>query len=72
MLKPGFNISFQLTEKQGAALVTKYPTYREDIQREQVFEEYTKCHYDSWVAFVRDSEPDTVTTSLPSWSQEST
>ena len=55
MLGPGFNISFQLTEKQGAALVTKYPTYREDIQREQIFEEYTKRHYDSWVAFVREA-----------------
>ena len=52
MLEPGFNISFQLTEKQGAALVTKYPTYREDIRREQVFEEYTKRHYDSWVEFI--------------------
>ena len=54
MLEPGFNISFQLTEKQGAALVTKYPTYREDIQREQIFEEYTKRHYDSWVTFARE------------------
>ena len=55
MLEPGFNISFQLTEKQGAALVTKYPTYREDIQREQVFEEYTKRHYDSWMEFIRET-----------------
>ena len=53
MLEPGFSISFQLTEKQGAALVTKYPTYREDVQREQIFEEYTKRHYDSWVKFAR-------------------
>ena len=53
MLEPGFSISFQLTEKQGAALVTKYPTYKEDIQREQMFEEYTKLHYDSWVVFAR-------------------
>ena len=53
MLEPGFSISFQLTEKQGAALVTKYPTYREDVQREQIFEEYTKRHYDSWVTFAR-------------------
>ena len=55
MLEPGFNVSFQLSEKQGAALVTKYPTYREDIQREQIFEEYTKRHYDSWVAFSREA-----------------
>ena len=54
MLEPGFSISFALTEKQGAALVTKYPTYREEIQREQVFEEYTKRHYNSWVAFARE------------------
>ena len=52
-LEPGFSISFELSEKQGAALVTKYPTYREDIQREQIFEEYTKRNYDSWVAFAR-------------------
>ena len=55
MLEPGFNISFQLTEKQGAALVTRYPTYREDIQREQIFEDYTKRHYDSWVSFIRET-----------------
>ena len=54
MLEPGFSISFELSEKQGAALVTKYSTYREDIQREQIFEEYTRRHYDSWVAFVRE------------------
>ena len=53
MLEPGFSVSFELSEKQGAALVTKYPTYREDIQREQVFEDYTRRHYDSWVAFAR-------------------
>ena len=52
-LQPGFSVSFELSEKQGAALVTKYPTYKEDIQREQIFEEYTKRHYDSWVAFAR-------------------
>ena len=33
--------------------MTKYSTYREDIQREQIFEEYTRRHYDSWVAFAR-------------------
>jgi hypothetical protein len=54
MLEPGFSISFELSEKQGAALVTKYSTYREDIQREQIFEEYTRRNYDSWVAFVRE------------------
>ena len=53
-LEPGFSVSFELSEKQGAALVTKYPTYKEDVQREQIFEEYTKRHYDSWVAFARE------------------
>ena len=53
-LEPGFSVSFELSEKQGAALVTKYPTYKEDVQREQIFEEYTKRHYDSWVAFTRE------------------
>ena len=32
-------------------MVTKFPTYREDIQHRSVFEEYTKKHYDSWVKF---------------------
>jgi hypothetical protein len=54
MLEPGFSIAFEHSEKQGAALVTKYPTYREDIQREEIFEEYIKRHYDSWVAFARE------------------
>ena len=54
LLEPGSSILFQLTGSQGAALLTKYPTYREDIQRERTFEEYTKEHYDSWVAFARE------------------
>jgi len=55
MLEPGSSIAFQLTEDQGAALVTKYQTYREDAQRERTFEEYTKVHYNSWVAFAREA-----------------
>ena len=55
MLEPGSSISFQLTENQGAALVTKYLTHREDIQLAGNFEKYVKDHYDSWVAFARDS-----------------
>ena len=55
MLEPGLSISFELTEKQGAALVTKYPTYREDAELELPFKAYTKRHYDSWVAFARDA-----------------
>ena len=55
MLEPGVNFSFELTEKQGAVLVTKYPTYREDVELESVFKAYTKRHYDSWVTFARDT-----------------
>ena len=54
MLEPGSGISFQLTGDQGAILLTKHPIYREDIQLEGTFEEYTKGHYDSWVAFARE------------------
>ena len=35
--------------------MTKYLTHREDIQREWTLEEYTKEHYDSWVAFARET-----------------
>ena len=55
MLEPGSSISFQLTENQGAALVTKYLTHREDIQLAGNFEKYVKDHYDSWVTLARDS-----------------
>ena len=55
ILGPGVSISFELTEQQGAALVTKYPTYREDVELESAFKAYTKRHYDSWVAFAQDT-----------------
>ena len=55
MLEPGASISFEHTEKEGAALVTKYPTYRGDVQRESTFKAYTKRHYDSWVAFAHNT-----------------
>ena len=55
MLEPGIRISFEHTEKEGAALVTKYPTYRGDVQRESTFKAYTKRHYDSWAAFAHDT-----------------
>ena len=55
MLEPGVSISFELTEKQGAALVTKYRTYREDAELESTLKAYTKRHYDTWVAFARDA-----------------
>ena len=50
-MEPGAQISFELTQERGAALVTKHHTYREDIAHESVFEVYTKKHYDSWVKF---------------------
>ena len=56
MLESGIRISFEHKEKEGAALVTKYPTYRGDAQRESAFKTYTKRHYDSWVTFARDTE----------------
>ena len=52
-LEPGASFAFELTEKQGAALVTKCRTYREDAELEFAFEEYTKRYYNSWVAFAR-------------------
>jgi len=55
MLEPGYSISFRLAGGQGAALVTKYQTYREDIQRAGTFENYAKQHYDSWVTFARET-----------------
>ena len=54
MLEPNSSISFQLTGDRGAALLTKHPIYREEIQLGGTFEEYTKEHYASWVAFARD------------------
>ena len=54
MLEPGSGISFELARGQGAALLTKRPTYREDVKLGRTFEEYTKTHYDSWVAFARE------------------
>ena len=55
ILEPCSTISFRFTGDQGAALLTKYLTHREDIQRQRTFEEYIKEHYNSWVAFARDT-----------------
>ena len=55
MLEPGVSISFELTEKQGAALVTKYPTYREDVELESLCKAYVKRHYEAWVTFAYDT-----------------
>ena len=53
-LEPGANFSFELTEDRGAALVTKYPTYRMDTVVEAAFREYTERHYKSWVEFIHN------------------
>jgi len=55
ILEPGSSFSFRLTEDQGAALVTKYLTHREDVQLAGTFEKYAKDHYDSWVTFARET-----------------
>ena len=55
-LETGANFSFELTGNRGAALVTKYSTYREDSLLESAFERYTKRHYKSWVAFARQKD----------------
>jgi hypothetical protein len=55
-LEPGASFSFELTGSRGAALVTKYSTYREDSLLESGFERYTKRHYTSWVAFARHKD----------------
>ena len=60
-MEPGSGISFQLTGDQGAALLTKHPTYKEDVQLERTFGGYTIKHYDSWVAFARErGHPDDI------------
>jgi len=54
-LEPGSIFSFQLTEDQGAVLVTKHLTRCEDVQLNGNSIKYTKGHYDSWVAFARET-----------------
>jgi hypothetical protein len=53
-VEPGAGIAFELTRNQGAALLTKHPTYREDVEKELTFEDYIKKHYQSWVDFSRE------------------
>ena len=61
VLEPNSSISFQLTGGQGAALLTKHPTYRENVKLGRKFEDYTKEHYDSWVEFARErGHPDDI------------
>ena len=53
-LEASASFSFELTEDRGAALVTKYSTYRTDTLVEDAFKEYTERHYKSWIEFIRD------------------
>jgi len=46
--------SLRLGGKRGAALVTRYPTYIEVASHQATFDDYTKRHYESWVAFARE------------------
>ena len=55
MMGSASSTCFRLTGGQGAALLTKYSTYREDVQRAGTFERYAKEHYDSWVEFARET-----------------
>ena len=55
-MEPGANFSFELTEDRGAALVTKYSTYRIDTLVEKALKEYTERHYKSWVEFARNKQ----------------
>ena len=53
-MESGARVAFELTSKQGAALITKNLTRREDIERARRFVTYTKKHYESWVDFARE------------------
>ena len=53
-VEPSAHFSYELAGKRGAALITRYQTYKQDALTQDAFEEYTKKHYDSWVAFSRE------------------
>jgi len=55
-VEPGARVAFELTSKQGAALITKYPTYREHAERRRRFVNYIKKHYESWVEFALEQD----------------
>ena len=48
------SFSYTFTGERGAALVTRYQTYREYTVKRGTFKQYTKQHYQSWVAFARE------------------
>ena len=51
MLGSGSSIRFRSAEAQGAALVTKYQTYRENVQEMGKFKKYARENHASWVEF---------------------
>ena len=55
MFEPGSSISFNLTGRRGAVLLTRYETYRQDTLRAGACQKYTKKHFDSWVAFANNA-----------------
>ena len=57
-MEPGARIAFELTHKQGAALITKHPIYPEGAERARAFKRYIKKHYDSWVDFALEHDHD--------------
>ena len=52
--KGGVSFSYTFAGERGAALMTKHKTYREYTVKRATFEQYTKEHYKSWVALVRE------------------
>ena len=56
---PGIDYSpvskFELTGTRGVVLVTKYPVYGRYSTSSDVFERYTRQHYESWVTFACSS-----------------
>ena len=55
MLGPDSSIRFQFRKAQGAALVTRFKTYREKVREIGRFEQYVKKNHASWVDFARDA-----------------
>ena len=55
MLGPGSSVRFIFTGEQGAALVTKYQTYREHVQDVGKFKTYAEENHTSWVEFARNA-----------------
>ena len=53
MLGSCSSIEFRFAEAQGAALVTKHQTYRENIQAMGKFEKYAKKNHASWAQYAR-------------------